>query len=53
MTQIVRKQEGSISSVIADYDACGYDTVRYLYSKGCREIGLINGTTSLALPGAL
>ncbi len=48
MTQIVRKQENSISSVIADYDACGYDTVKYLYSKGCREIGLINGTTSLA-----
>lgn len=48
VTQIVRKQENSISSVIADYDACGYDTVKYLYSKGCREIGLINGTTSLA-----
>lgn len=48
VTQIVRKQENTISSVIADYDACGYDTVKYLYSKGCREIGLINGTTNLA-----
>ncbi|MEG0911748.1 MAG: LacI family DNA-binding transcriptional regulator [Ruthenibacterium sp.] len=46
--QIVRKQEASISSVIADYDACGYDTVKYLVSKGCREIGLINGSTDLA-----
>ena len=48
MTQIVRKQETSISSVIADYDACGYETVKYLFSKGCREIGLINGPTTLA-----
>lgn len=48
VTQIVRKQESSISSVIADYDACGYDTVKYLVSKGCKEIGLINGSTSLA-----
>lgn len=48
LTQIVRKQESSISSVIADYEACGYETVKYLYSKGCREIGLINGSTSLA-----
>lgn len=48
VVQIVRKQEGTISSVIADYDACGYETVRYLVSKGCREIGLINGSTNLA-----
>lgn len=46
--QIVRKQESSISSVVADYDACGYKTVKYLVSKGCREIGLINGSTKLA-----
>ena len=48
VTQIVRKQENSISSVVADYDACGYDMVRYLYGKGCREIGLINGPMNLA-----
>lgn len=48
VTQIVRKQEVSISSVIADYDACGYETVKYLFDKGCREIGLINGPTTLA-----
>lgn len=48
VTQIVRKQENSISSVVADYDACGYDMVRYLYDKGCREIGLINGPMNLA-----
>lgn len=48
VTQIVRKQENTISSVIADYDACGYDTVKYLAAKGCKEIGLINGSTNLA-----
>lgn len=48
VTQIVRKQDITMSSVIADYDACGYDTVKYLVSKGCKNIGLINGTTNLA-----
>lgn len=46
--QLVRKQEATISSVTADYDACGYNTVKYLAAKGCKEIGLINGSTSLA-----
>lgn len=48
VTQIVRKQETGISSVVADYDACGYEMVKYLYAKGCREIGLINGPMNLA-----
>ena len=48
VVQVVRKQESSISSVVADYDACGYDTVNYLYSKGCRQIGFINGNSTLA-----
>lgn len=48
VVQVVRKQEGSISSVVADYDSCGYDTVNYLYSKGCRQIGFINGNSTLA-----
>ncbi len=46
--QIVRKQVKSLSSVIADYEACGYDTVKYLYEKGCRNIGLINGSMNYA-----
>lgn len=46
--QIVRKQDLAMSSVIADYTACGYDTVKYLFAKGCRNIGLINGSTDLA-----
>lgn len=48
VVQIVRRQEGRISSVVADYEACGYDAVHFLYEKGCREIGLINGSLHLA-----
>lgn len=48
VVQVVRKQEHTISSVVADYDSCGYEAVQYLYSKGCRAIGLVNGSTSLA-----
>ncbi len=46
--QIIRKQEKSISSVIADYRSCGYETVNYLVGKGCRNIGFINGNMQLA-----
>lgn len=48
VTQVVRKQEETMSSIVANYEACGYETVKYLYAKGCREIGLINGSTNLA-----
>lgn len=45
--QLVRQQERRISSIVADYEACGYDAVQFLYKKGCREIGLINGSLHL------
>lgn len=45
--QVVRQQENSISSVVADYESCGYEAVKYLAAKGCREIGLINGNMKL------
>lgn len=48
IVQVIRKQESGISSVVADYFACGYDTVKFLYSKGCRQIGFINGSMALA-----
>lgn len=48
IVQIIRKQEKSISSVIADYEASGYNAVKYLVQKGCKEIGLINGPMTLA-----
>ncbi len=48
VVQILREQERRLSSVTLEFETCGYDAVKYLYDKGCREIGLINGTTSLA-----
>jgi len=48
VVQIVRQQEGRISSVVANYEACGYDAVKVLYKKGCRHIGLIIGSLELA-----
>jgi len=48
VVQIVRQQEGKISSVVADYETCGYDAVKFLYQKGCRAVGLINGSLELA-----
>lgn len=47
VVQLVRRQERNISSIVADYEACGYDAVQYLYEKGCREIGLIAGSLHL------
>lgn len=48
VVQIVRQQEALISSVVADYEACGYNAVKFLYEKGCRAIGLIIGSLDLA-----
>lgn len=48
VVQLVRRQDAQISSVVADYEACGCDAVHFLYGKGCREIGLINGSLHLA-----
>ena len=48
VVQLVRRQELDLSSVVADYEACGYDAVKFLHSKGCREIGLIAGAQHLS-----
>ena len=45
--QAVRKQDGSLSSIISDYYTTGYEAVRFLHMKGCRNIGLIIGNLSL------
>lgn len=45
--QMVRKQDKLISSVVADYYECGYEGVKYLISKGCKNIGFINGPTDI------
>lgn len=41
--QIIRRQDSSISSIVSDYEGGSYDAVHYLYSKGCRHIGLVHG----------
>ncbi|MDV3426438.1 MAG: LacI family transcriptional regulator, partial [Bacillota bacterium] len=41
--QVVRFFDKSINSVIADYFSCAYDSIKYLYKKGCRHMGLIVG----------
>lgn len=46
--QLVRRQDPKISSIVADYEACGYDAVKYLYERGCRHIGIIDGAQHLA-----
>lgn len=48
VVQMVRRQERAVSSITADYESCGYEAVKYLYGKGCREIGLIAGAQHLA-----
>ena len=48
MLQMIRCQDQKISSIVADYESCGYNAVKYLYSKGCRQIGLVAGSTHLS-----
>ena len=48
LVQLVRRLEGQISSVVADYKECGEDAARFLYRKGCRKVGLISGSDDLA-----
>ena len=45
--QAVRKQDENLSSIISDYYTTGYEAVKFLYSKDCRNIGLIIGNLSL------
>ena len=47
VVQLVRRQDERISSIVADYEACGRDAVRYLYGRGCRSIGFINGSLEI------
>lgn len=46
--QIIRNQEKEISSVVVDYETCGYEATKYMYNKGCKNIGLITGDMKLS-----
>jgi len=47
LLQLIRRQDPKISSVVGDYESCGRNAVKYLYSHGCRHIGLIAGALHL------
>jgi LacI family transcriptional regulator len=47
VVQVVRRQDKSMSSVVTDYHEIAYNGVKYLVSKGCHHIGLINGFSKL------
>ena len=42
--QLIRKQDKTLSSIVADYRLSAYKGVEHLVSRGCKEIGLINGS---------
>lgn len=48
VVQVVRMQEQSLSSVVADYYACSYEAIHYLMEQGCTKIGLINSPRSIS-----
>ncbi|MCH3914478.1 MAG: LacI family transcriptional regulator [Acidaminococcaceae bacterium] len=48
ITQVIRRQDSSLSSVLVDYRKNGYEAAKYLRNKGCSNIGLINGPMTLA-----
>lgn len=45
--QIVRKQDKIFDSVVTDYSSSACEAVKYLYQKGCRKIGFINGSLEI------
>ena len=47
IVQLIRSQDRIMNSVVADYEYCGYESTNYLYDRGCRVIGLINGPNEL------
>ncbi len=48
VTQIIRQQDNRLNSVVVNYETCGYEATKYLASKGCSHIGLINGSMKIA-----
>ncbi len=45
--QMIRKQDEGISSVISNYSDSAKESVRFLYKKGCRHIGLLHGNENV------
>lgn len=47
LIQMIRRQDYKISSIEADYEGSGYQSVKYLYQKGRRHIGFVVGNLNL------
>lgn len=47
VVQIVREQIPKMNSIVADYEATGYDAVHYLYRQGARNIGFLGGNNRI------
>ena len=45
--QVIRQFDHQISSVVVDYKDIGYRAVKHLAERGCRRIGLINGSNAI------
>lgn len=45
--QIIREQIPNLSCILADYEAIGYEAVRYLYRQGARQIGFLGSSNKL------
>ncbi|XOQ50881.1 MAG: hypothetical protein ACFWTX_06315 [Acidaminococcus timonensis] len=48
VTQVIRIQDDTLSSVTVDYVKCGYEAVTYLYGRGSLHPGLITGSLKLS-----
>ena len=47
VVQIIRDQIPRMNSIVADYEATGYDAVQYLYRLGSRSIGFLGGNNKI------
>ena len=47
VVQIIREQIPKINSIVADYEATGYNAVHYLYNLGSRSIGFLGGNNRI------
>ncbi|MBP3914052.1 MAG: LacI family DNA-binding transcriptional regulator [Lachnospiraceae bacterium] len=48
VVQVIRQFDPRLSSVVVDYVEIGYRSVCHLADKGCRKIGLINGSAAIS-----
>lgn len=45
--QIIREQIPRLSSIVADYEATGYEAVKYLHQQGAKNIGFLGSNNNL------